>query len=887
MRWRRFTFWAVVGTLALIVLFLSWLWTADLGVFKPQLERFVAEKTGREFTIDGALHVDLARHASLIAEDVHFGNADWATPDDMVTVGRLEVRVDLRSLLRGPFIIELVDIDDASVYLVSPADGEPNWVLPVATGEEPPGHEQARGPGLLLGQLDIDNVSIVLDSAQRDRPLDIEIRRLQQTHRDDDFLDLELRATLNGRSVSIDGEVGTWDALLAGKDFEFDADAVLDTFRLSAKGRIDDLANLRRPEIEFAASGPDIDDLTRLLGLGEEGEGDIDISGTLERRNDDGMLLNVKGNIGMTQIDASGTVADLKSFDNIGLKAVASGPDLGRILRLVGIHQVRQAPFMLRLDAETRGEEFLVKEAEMVFADAHLNAAARFPHFPSVDDAIVSLQIEGPDMERFRYITGVPGAATGPFALGFTVDVGADGVEVLDLNVATSLGKLHADGRIGDPETFIGSRADFSVETDSLASVAGAYGLADMPDVAIGVTGSAEYVEQGIRTLAPVTVTMDKVSARLEGLVPLTAGITGADVTFDARGSDLAALVGMFAQAPGIPALKYTARGRLQMQEGGLRIRGVNGSLGKSSIKADGLLAFAPGLAGSHFEINAGGAAFEEVVESLGEVAVRPGPYQLSGRVDFTADAVSLKNVMLDRAQGDLKLNLAIGMPASKRSLDFDLRANGGDVRSVLRGIKRFEAYEQPFSIRALGRSRGSHWTFDELNVSVGDAKIGAQGDLEFADTRASTEFRFDLNVPSLARLGTIDGRRFREQALAIKAHAAGAEGMLVADQLDVRIGDSDIRGTVKLIKGAVPEVDVAVRSDQLIYLPFLEEREFEYDPEPEFEDGRLIPDVKVPFEALKKINAIVEVDIRHLERGALLLDDISLDMTLRDGAFG
>ena len=45
---------------------------------------------------------------------------------------------------------------------------------------------------------------------------------------------------------------------------------------------------------------------------------------------------------------------------------------------------------------------------------------------------MISLQIEGPDIERFRYVTGMPGAASGPFSLGFTIDVRDDGVEVLE-----------------------------------------------------------------------------------------------------------------------------------------------------------------------------------------------------------------------------------------------------------------------------------------------------------------------------------------------------------------------------------------------------------------------------------------------------------------------
>jgi uncharacterized protein involved in outer membrane biogenesis len=124
-RWRRIILWTTLGTLAIVALLVSWLWFADLGVFKPQVEQFVAEKMkiGREFAIDGSFHVDVARYSSVIAEDVRLGNANWAEPDSMVKVGRVELRVDLWSLVRGPVLIELISVDDAAIFLVNPEDG--------------------------------------------------------------------------------------------------------------------------------------------------------------------------------------------------------------------------------------------------------------------------------------------------------------------------------------------------------------------------------------------------------------------------------------------------------------------------------------------------------------------------------------------------------------------------------------------------------------------------------------------------------------------------------------------------------------------------------------------------------------------------------------------
>jgi uncharacterized protein involved in outer membrane biogenesis len=77
MKIKKIAIWSSVVFVALLAIALTWLWAADLGVLKPQLERWISKETGREFVIDGAFHVDLARHAVVIAEDVRFQNADW------------------------------------------------------------------------------------------------------------------------------------------------------------------------------------------------------------------------------------------------------------------------------------------------------------------------------------------------------------------------------------------------------------------------------------------------------------------------------------------------------------------------------------------------------------------------------------------------------------------------------------------------------------------------------------------------------------------------------------------------------------------------------------------------------------------------------------------
>jgi hypothetical protein len=551
---------------------------------------------------------------------------------------------------------------------------------------------------------------------------------------------------------------------------------------------------------------------------------------------------------------------------------------------LVGIHQVRDTPFTLRVDAETQGDTFVVNEANLQFGEAQIDFRARMPNFPSVDDAVVGLLIEGPDIADFRYVTGLPGAAEGAFSLGFTVDVNEDGVELLRLDLETALGEVRGNGSLGPPPDFFSSQFDLQVKSDSLERLAGAYGIDGMPDYPIEITGMAEYVEGGLRSIRPLVATVGQASVSVDGFLTFAPGVTGSDLAFTLEGPDLAVLIGAFTDALGVPQQAYDLRGRLQVRDDGFRFREVRGSVGSSSIDVDGLLTTKRGLGGTRFDFKVAGPALQEMTDEIDDFEVRHGPYELSGSIQLQPDMIRLRDFNLERSFGDLQADLDLGLPVSRKWMDFDVRGRGKDVRSVLQEFERFEPYEQPFSLDVRGNLRGDYWQFDKADLRIGEATLQQEGNLAFADTIATTEFTFSLTVPDMASLGTFDGRSFNNQHFSLLAHVVGGDGVLTVDQLVAKLGDSDVGGFVQLRMGEVPDLDVDVFSDSLIFAPLLEEVEFEYDPEPTFDDGLLISDIAMPFDAMKKFNATFDVDIGELQRGALFMKDIEFDAELRDG---
>jgi uncharacterized protein involved in outer membrane biogenesis len=82
MRLRRIALWSTGGILLLLVIGFCWLWFADLGFLKPQLERWVAATIGRDFAIEGRFDIDLGRETIIVAEGIRLENADWSnTPE--------------------------------------------------------------------------------------------------------------------------------------------------------------------------------------------------------------------------------------------------------------------------------------------------------------------------------------------------------------------------------------------------------------------------------------------------------------------------------------------------------------------------------------------------------------------------------------------------------------------------------------------------------------------------------------------------------------------------------------------------------------------------------------------------------------------------------------
>jgi len=125
-----------VGTLCGLILllgvglyFFNWDWARGF------IDREGSRTSGRTFSIDGDLRVNL-RHPwtpEVHAEKIRIGNPPWAKEPNLVEIGALDFKIELRQLLAGRIVLPELTLDQPKIDLEKPDKDRNNWNLSTAS----------------------------------------------------------------------------------------------------------------------------------------------------------------------------------------------------------------------------------------------------------------------------------------------------------------------------------------------------------------------------------------------------------------------------------------------------------------------------------------------------------------------------------------------------------------------------------------------------------------------------------------------------------------------------------------------------------------------------------------------------------------------------------
>jgi hypothetical protein len=474
-RSRPYLKWTALAAVALALLAVVLLFTLDLGFLRGTVEERVRQSTGRTFAIDGPLSIRLGRELRLSATDVELGNPAWAGEDRMLRIGQLDARLDTRSLITGPMVIPELRLSGLELALRQDREGRANWQFTDAAAPE------EGGTSLLLEQLHLSDSTISLVSPRLDQPLRLDIAQLSQSQGEDGYLVSTLDGQLNNRPVRFEGRAGPYAQLLAGEQILIEGAGEFGQTAFSGTAQIDALAAPARPSFELTVTGPELSELTGMLGIEGLGEGPLDLEFSAapgERTLD----LKAIGRLGPLQVDAAAFVPSLQDTSNAQLDAHISGPNFGRLARLAGFPGWPERPFTLDAQVRRPGEGLEVERLDMTVADARLTLSGNIPSFPALAGAALSLSAEGRDIAPFESALGLSDLPRGAFGISGNVESGDEDSARLALDYRFPVATGRISGTLGGGADLLGTDLTISATGKDLRQLASLPEPAQLPD---------------------------------------------------------------------------------------------------------------------------------------------------------------------------------------------------------------------------------------------------------------------------------------------------------------------------------------------------------------------------------------------------------------------
>ncbi len=133
--------------------------TFDAERYKPRIVDAARRATGRELVLAGPLSLAPSLYPTFEAKDVALANMAGGSRPQMLSIGRLQVRVALLPLLRRRVEIESVTLTRPDILIETDAGGRGNWMFqrPAPALAEPPA---AAGPSGSRTETDLRRVRV-------------------------------------------------------------------------------------------------------------------------------------------------------------------------------------------------------------------------------------------------------------------------------------------------------------------------------------------------------------------------------------------------------------------------------------------------------------------------------------------------------------------------------------------------------------------------------------------------------------------------------------------------------------------------------------------------------------------------------------------------------
>jgi AsmA family protein len=205
----------LLGVLAVVVVIIGggaiYLSTLDFNDYKGEIQEEVKKATGRDLEIAGDIGLELSMTPRLGVSGVRFQNAAWGSQPDMVSVGELDVVVNLMSLLSSKVDVKRVVLRDVVLLHETDKAGKGNWDVAGAhkgkdDDDDQGGSDRHDGDGVpSIGAVTLENIKITYRDGAKGTENNFAIETITLNQTASGALDTRIKAELDGQTIDVEG----------------------------------------------------------------------------------------------------------------------------------------------------------------------------------------------------------------------------------------------------------------------------------------------------------------------------------------------------------------------------------------------------------------------------------------------------------------------------------------------------------------------------------------------------------------------------------------------------------------------------------------------------------------------------------------------------------
>lgn len=229
----------------------------DIESYKPEIERRVAEATGRTFTLGGDLSFSVFPWVGASFSDLHLGNVKGFEGEEFVKIKSFEARVKVMPLLKKKIEIKKVIIEGPEIFLEKRKDGRGNWTMAGDGGKTPSqkdvegkdngAKEDPKGIDIPISSIDVGEfavtngrVSFIDEGLGQKKEISGITLKLQDISLERP-IGILFQASFDGKPVAVEGSVGPLGKQLGrgtvGIDLAID---IMEQLKINLNGDVED-----------------------------------------------------------------------------------------------------------------------------------------------------------------------------------------------------------------------------------------------------------------------------------------------------------------------------------------------------------------------------------------------------------------------------------------------------------------------------------------------------------------------------------------------------------------------------------------------------------------------------------------------------------------------